>query len=395
MQYNPLDPAVRANPYPSFAHLRENSPVALVEPFGFWAVSRYDDVINVLRSPALFSSATMVTSLLGELQAFPDAAVLIASDPPVHTRLRSLVNRAFTPRAAADLEPRVRVLVDDLVAGFADRGSCDVVAELAMPLPVIVIAELLGVDPARRVEFKRWSDDIVGAVAGMMDGTQQERIRGSIAAFMEYFQEVMDERRAHPRADLISALVQAEEQGQVLSTREVLAFTFLLLIAGNETTTNLIGNAVLALLAHPAELARVQADPSLIPGLVEETLRYDAPVQSLFRRATRDVVLGGVTIPEGATVLPLYGSANRDHRRFPDPDRFDITRDTHGHLGFGQGIHFCVGAPLARLEARVALEALLRTCGSLAPGEGHVERVESILLRGPKTLPLRFDAVLP
>jgi cytochrome P450 len=394
IDYNPFAAEVKENPYPYYARLRAEAPAYQVEPFGFWVISRYEDVVHVLRSPQLFSSSAMGTGMLMGGYEGPQVSTVIGSDPPEHTRLRGVVNRAFTPQRIAGFEPRISEITDELLGAVQDRGEFDLVEDFAIPLPVTVIAELLGVEPSRRRDFKRWSNAIVGAM-GARTETERERRHQDMGDFREYFAEAIEARRTEPTDDLIGTLVRAEEGDQRLTPEEVLAFSVILLIAGNETTTNLIGNAVLALLEHPDQLAKVLADPSRIPDLVEEALRYDAPVQGLFRRASQDVELAGATIPAGAIVMPLYASANRDERRFPDPDRFDVTRDAQGHLAFGYGIHFCLGAPLARLEARVALEALLSRFQNLARTNERVERVDSFFLRGPKSLPLSFSAAKP
>ena len=368
------------------------APVYQVEAAGLWAVSRYDDVLYVLRNPQAFSSTVLLAALLGDLNPVPEATSLIASDPPVHSRLRKLVNRAFTPRLVAALEPRLRQITRELLANVEDRGEFDLVHDLSTPLPVIVIAEMLGVEPEHRADFKRWSDDIVHAANGV-SGEERERAQLSVTEFRTYFQDVIEARRTAPRNDLISALVRAEEEEQMLTAGEILGLTTLLLIAGNETTTNLIGNTVLALLEHPETLTQVERDPSLIPQVIEETLRYDGPVQGIFRQATQDVELAGTLIPTGSLVFPLFASADRDERKFSNPDRFDITRNTEGHIAFGFGIHFCLGAPLARLEAKVALEEMLARFGHLTRKEERVDRIDSFFLRGLKTLPLTFDTV--
>jgi cytochrome P450 len=390
MRYNPFLPEVKANPYPYYAHLREHAPVYQVEAAGFWAVSRYDEVLYILRNPQLFSSTILLAALLGDLNPVPEAANLIASDPPVHTRLRKLVNRAFTPLLIAALEPRLREITEELLHNIARQKECDLVRDLSTPLPVIVIAEMLGVEPEHRHDFKRWSDDIVHAANGV-SGEERAHAQQSVTEFRAYFQDAIERRRKTPGNDLITALVRAEEEDQVLTAGEVLSLTTLLLIAGNETTTNLIGNTMLALLEHPEALAQVQAQPNLIPNAIEETLRYDGPVQGIFRQATQDVEVAGTTIPAGSLLFPLFASADRDERKFPNPDRFDITRNTEGHIAFGFGIHFCLGAPLARLETKVALEELLKRFRHISYGKEKVEKIDSFFLRGPKTFPLTLE----
>ncbi len=384
--YNAFSPAVREDPYPHYAELRR-SGVARVEPLGLWAVSRYDDVVFVLKNHELFSSAPLNHALLGGAQG----RTLIGSDPPEHTRLRSIVNRAFTPRMVAELEPRIRQITEELIDAIAaGDGHFDLVEDLSVPVPVIVIAEILGIDSDRRHDFKRWSDDLVFSRSASFDPQEQSRLQESMGEFRSYFEDVLEERRRQPRQDLISALVRAEESER-LTPAEVMAFTVLLLIAGNETTTNLIANAVLALLEHPTEMARVIADPGLVPNLVEEALRFDSPVQGLFRLATRDVELCGVTVPSGSIAMPLFASANRDERHFPEPDRFDAGRANAGdHVAFGYGPHFCLGAPLARLEGRVVLETLLRRLRGLERAAAGLDRLDSFFLRGLASLPLRF-----
>ena len=388
MEYNPLDPAVKADPYPYYRHLRDEHPVYRVEPMGIYAISRYEDVLFATNHHELFSSVGFSNT---EIRGEP-TKMMIFTDPPDHTRLRSIVNRSFTPKMVADMEPRIREITAGLVDAIAERGETELMADLAVPLPVTVIAELLGVDPSQNDDFKRWSDWIIADFMGSQL-TDEERVRmeADMDAFQAYFEQAVGERRVRRNGDLISALIRAEEDQQTLTAGEVLAFIVLLLVAGNETTTNLIGNALVALTNHPDELERAASNPSLIPNLVEEALRYDAPVQFLFRRAAQDVKLAGTTIPEGSLAIVLFASANRDERRFPDAERFDVTRDTQGHLAFGHGIHFCLGAPLARLEARVALEALLSRFRSFARTADEVEYVASPFLRGPQRLPLTFE----
>jgi cytochrome P450 len=291
----------------------------------------------------------------------------------------------------ADMELRIRQIARDLIDRALGGGEMDIVRDLATPLPVMVIALILGVDPDRRDDFKRWSTAFINGVQGGDEETQK-RTQRDRDEFIAYFREQIDDRRAHPKDDLISALVAAEDAEVALTPDEVAGFAMLLLVAGNETTTNLIGNAMLALTAHPDQLAAVAADPAMIPNMVEETLRYDSPVQFLFRMTKEETALGGQTIPAGNVVVPMYASANRDDAKYPQAARFDITRNTQGHLAFGLGPHFCLGAPLARLEAKVAYEELFARTRNIArkPGTPPV-RIESLFLRGMASLPITFE----
>ncbi len=399
--YNPMSPEVRANPYPYYAALRREEPVRQIVPgMPFFAVSRCADVEFALHHPELFSStAFRILTQEGGLgpnsgalagHRIIDTPMMISVDPPEHTRLRQIVNRGFTPRRIAALEPRIRAIAEGLLDAVAASGRMDLVHDLSIPLPVTVIAELLGIEIERLEDFKRWSDIIVLGLAGVSGEFTPEEIRRAADEVSDYIEVVAADRRVRPRDDLVSVLVQAEE-GEALSTDEVVSFVFLLLIAGNETTTNLIGNATRALLDHPQQLAEVAANPKLIPAMIEEALRYDAPIQALPRLATRDLELGGAKLPKDARLLLLFGSANRDEARFPDPDRFDIHRDAQPHLAFGHGVHFCLGAALARLEARVAFETLFSRCCKLRLETDAVTMLDSLLLRGPKSLPLAFE----
>lgn len=390
MNYNPFLPEVKENPYPYYAYLRRHAPAYQIEGIGWWAITRYDDVLSILRNPETFSSAIMMVAVMGEFNFAPEA--IIGMDPPAHTRLRKLVNRAFTPRLVASLESRIREITKDLIAPMRATGEFDLMAGLANPLPVMVIAEMLGVEPARWDDFKEWTNAIVLAMGGRVAEDQRGYVSQCISDLQAYIRNMITERRKEPRNDLITALIRAEEENQVLTSEEVFNLAIFVLAAGSETTTNLIGNGVLALLAHPAELAKVQENPALLPNMVEEILRHSGPVQTLSRQTTRAVELSGTAIPAGAVLLPLYASANRDERKFPDPDRFDITRNAEGHLGFGYGIHFCLGAPLARLEARVVFEELLFHCPPFSRTDAPVVRGEGVMIHGPKTLPLRFEA---
>ena len=390
MDFNPLAPEVIANPYPYYAELRDKAPVIWLESFQCWALSRYADVDFALRNPHLFSSSVFTTEALGDLNPVPEVPWILDMNPPDHTRLRKLANKGFTPRLIRALEPRVQAITQELLEALRGPPEGDLVSTFSGPLPTIVIAEMLGVEPGRRDDFKRWSDDVVSATSRPTDEADRARIRKSQVELRAYFERMIERRRTDPGDDVITALVQAEEERDMLSSSEILALAVLLLLAGNETTTNLIGNAVLSLLDHPDELAKVRADRALVPALVEEVLRYESPVQVVFRRAAQDVELEGGKIPAGQTVFLLLGSANRDERKFSEPNRFDVERNPQDHVGFGYGIHYCLGAPLARLEGRKALEALLFDCPPFTCATEHIAQVASLIVRGPQTLPVQF-----
>ncbi len=419
LDYDPMSPRWRDDPYPSYRALRDQAPVHWAEGANAFCVSRYDDVQQVLNDPERFSSRAMFTVLMngGEEEmppltwrnlkalarftlasrsmpgAFLKARNLIASDGEVHTSMRSIVNRGFTPRRVRDWEPRIRQLVGESMARLEGSPRFDVMRELAVPLPVTIIAEMIGIEPERRDEFKRWSDTIIHYATGSGRADRfNEEFTSTILGLMRYLRGIARERRSRPADDLISAIVATRDGERGLSDIETTMFVNLLLVAGNETTTNLIGNAVNALLDHPEELERVAGDLSLVPSLVEETLRSDAPIQLLFRTAVRETELRGVKIPEGTWVCPLLGSANRDERRFDEPDRFDVARNPQGHVGFGFGKHFCLGASLARLEATAALEALVPELLRRRRAEPGLERVDSFLVRGPARLELAAAA---
>ncbi len=388
---NLFDPAFRENPYPFYAESRARGPVAQIDPFGAWLVTGYDAVVEVLKSPGAYSSAAMHLAMTQNDR--PDSEddgpppMVITTDPPKHDRMRMLVNRGFTPSRIGRIEPRIREIAADLFAAMDARGECDLMADLAVPVPVRVIAELLGVDPDRFEDFKRWSQAAIAIFGKPVSAEVRDAANASIDELSAYIEAAVEERRAEPRQDLISVLIEKEAE-DALTLDEVVGFVILMLIAGNETTTNLIGNTAIALLQNPDQLAAVQAEPALISNLVEEALRYTSPVQLLFRQTLREVQLGGVTLPAGAIVLPSYAAANHDPTRFPDPDRFDVKRNAQGHLAFGLGIHFCLGAGLARLEARVVFEGLVSRLEKLRRRDSSVRWSESPFLRGPVELPL-------
>ncbi len=418
-RFDPLSPEFLVDPFPGYRALRDSDPVCALREGELYAVSRYEDVVAILRDDAAFSSGIMQdvfldteSTLRGRREALEQARrildrelpgfarlmeqrSMIAADGASHHELRHLVNRGFTPGRIGLLEKTAREITQACLLEASRRGALELIEELAAPLPCTVIAQLLGVEPERHADFRRWSNTVVEAVTGLAEGMDRAAAVPAFVEMVTHLNEVIETRRQEPREDLISTLVRAEDGSAALNATEVLIFVFGLLIAGNETTTNLIGNATLALLRHPAQLAAVRRDSELVPSLVEEALRYEGPIQALFRRATRDVTLAGARIPENAIVLALIGSANRDERRFPDPDRFDVRRRPQGHLAFGFGVHFCLGAALARLEARVALEAIVALPGLERAEDGPIERASSVFLRGPRRLPLRFTLASP
>jgi cytochrome P450 len=388
------DPAIRADPYPLFDQLRTASPVPMLDGM-LMVAGRHRDCAAVLRHPNASSERTR------SVLAPPDAAArglsFLSLDPPDHTRLRRLVSAAFTPRVVAGLRPRISAFVHQLLTRVAADGRMDVVADLAYPLPVQIISELLGVPPDDHERFRVWSGILARALDPQMADPDPERLaaaRDARDGFARYFSQLITKRRAHPRADLLSLLVHAESEGDKLTEDELVSTCVLLLVAGHETTANLIANAVLAMLRHPDQLDRLRVRPELVDACVEETLRYDAPVQ-LTTRATRGrLAVGDAEVPEGGLVLMLLAAANRDPDVFDRPDRFDITRPSVGHLAFAAGIHFCLGAGLARLESAVALDAFARRVVAPRLAEAEVEYKVNINLRGPARLEVAFDGVL-
>lgn len=411
IDFEPLSGAWRDDPYSVYAQLREHDPVHWAPGAGAFCISRYDDVVQVMRNAELFSSEAMGSELMAAdfggarlrhiprvlrfmwrarlsplTSAKPEA--LISVDAPRHDELRSIVNRGFTPRRVDAWEARIGEIVAACMAKLDAGGSFDVVRDLAVPLPTQIIAEMLGIGVDRLADFKRWTDAIISIASGSAKENPAET--GALDDLGELFvaiRELIRDRKAAPQDDLISTIVDPAH-GKSLREMEVMNFVVLLLAAGNETTTNLIGNATNALLAHPDELAKLEADPTLIPNMLEEVLRYDAPVQLLYRNATENTQLSGCKIPAGSIVVPILASGNRDDARFPKPDHFDVTRDARGHLSFGLGVHFCLGASLARLEARLAMEALVPHLSGLRRASQHDEWVDSSLVRGRRSLAL-------
>jgi len=396
--YNPYLPGVLADPYTHYRELRAEVPVHW-SPIGFWVFARYAEGATIVQDrrfamfePREFGESAgyryegagpeKVRASLGRMMLFKNA--------PDHTRLRSLVTKAFTARAIEGLRNRIVEIVGDLLDRVRKAGRMDVIADLAYPLPAIVIAEMLGVPAEDRDQFRLWSRALASTIDPMILPDEMERAAVAVDRFAEYFTALIAKRRQEPRDDVLSAMIAAEEQGDRLSEAELIANAMLILNAGHETTTNLIGNGMLALLRHPDELARLRQDPSLLPGAIEELLRYDSPTQLTARRARVDCEVGGVKINAEQQVLVIIGSANRDPARFPEPDRLDIARRDTEHLSFGGGPHYCLGANLARLEGRIAIGALIAALPGLRLAPEAPEWRETLTLRGLKTLPVAF-----
>ena len=398
LSYDPLDPVVKHEPYPYYAKLRNSDPVKWLPSLQAFAVARYDDVDTLLKNGKLFSSSMFWPALLGEFDPVPEVPPMISMDPPGHVHLRKLANKAFVPSRIQKLRDRTseiaNQLIDDIIAKHGNEGEIDWVWDFTALYPVTVIAEVLGVPTARRADFKVWVDDVLSAANRAAYNPQQlAKIQESSDAVRAFFEALYDERTNNLGDDLISSFIQAEVEGERLTRMEVIQMSILLLIGGVETTTNLLGTTLVELKRHPETYARVRADPSLIPALLEEVLRYNPPVQIIFRHAMEDTELGGMTIPKGSTVMPLLASANRDEAKFADPDTFDIDRKIEVPLmSFGQGPHFCLGNYLTRMEAKSALEAVFRRFEVLDPVSDEVEWMDSYFARGPHHLKARFRA---
>ena len=388
------DPAVLADPHPVLAALRESGPVRRMDMrlgLPVWMITRYDDVLAALSDPGLSNDPHNSSALTEVLRGDFLSRSMIGTDPPQHTRLRRLVSKAFTARRVEGLRPRVQEITDALLDRITPRGAADLVGEFGLPLPVTVIGELLGVPEADRDRFRIWTDEMLDRPFDPR--SDMARVTAARERMHGYLADLVAAKRAHPADDLLSDLVEATDEGERLDAQELLAMTFLLLIAGYVTTVSLIGNGTLALLRHPDQLDLLRADPSLVPQAVEELLRFDGPVNpGLTRHALEDLEIGGVRIPRGDLVLLAIAAADRDPDRFPDPDRLDIGSADPGHLAFGHGVHYCLGAPLARLEGQVAFTALLARLPdlALATEEDRLRWTGGGVLRGLRELPVTF-----
>ncbi|MFL5320849.1 MAG: cytochrome P450 [Myxococcaceae bacterium] len=384
-----LTDEMRRNPYPLYAQMREGAPLLNVPGTKMWMVFDYENVKRVMSEHELFASRATPPGAA----APPDW--LIFMDPPRHTKLRALILKAFTPKAVAALEPRIRELTKELLDQHVPRGEMDLVDDFSVQLPALVIGDMLGIPFEDRPRLKRWNEAILGLADGVIGTDPKGSAQRYFAAKEEmttYVAEMIAARTTNPRDDLMTRLVQAEVDGERLSHSDILGFFMLLIFAGTETTTNLINNAIVTLLEHPAELEKLKANPALTQTAIEEVLRYRSPAQVMFRETKVELQLHGQTIPAGTLILPVIGSANRDPKQFQNPDTFDITRNPNPHIGFGHGIHFCIGAPLSRLEAKVALPALLSRLQNLRLASDEPwEPRKAFNVHGPTHLPIRFE----
>ncbi|WP_239577832.1 cytochrome P450 [Archangium primigenium] len=387
-----MSPEFRANPYPLYAALRRDAPVVQVDPGGLWAVSRYEDVMHILKTPKVYTVAGLRLAAdppwIGR-NPFADS-MLFVDDPKYHGRLRGAVSRPFLPASLSRLEPALRATAEACTQRVLERRRADFIEDFALPLPASALGTLLGLDPSLNPRLKEWSDGIVAISASQPGDTEQiAQCKRIVAEMEQYLGELIARRRAAPTEDLVSELLQARGE-ESLTDPEIMGFLFVLLVAGLETTLHLVGHSVRILAEQPGLLARLRADLSLIPAFLEEVLRFEPPVQATMRLCTQEVTLAGVTVPQGSVVMALMASALRDERYTPDAEHFRLERKGPHNLGFGHGMHFCLGAPLARLEARVALESLLPRCAALTPGPEPLAWNVSMTVRGVRSLPLEI-----
>lgn len=378
--FDPRSPAFRANPYPYYELLRSTAPLFFWEEWGIWFLTRHKDCTSLLRDNRLGNNPIPGDSMLFQ-------------NPPDHTRLRTLVQKVFTPRTVEKSRPRIQAMTDALLDRVPDAGSMDVVADLAYPLPVAVIADMLGVPAADHEQFHGWSRDLVQTLDLSRDSAVDEQAAEATLAFEEYFEHLFAQRRRQPQNDLISALIAVEHDGETLSHAELHTMCRLLLIAGFETTVGLISNGLYALLRHPDQLARLRAQPALIDTAIEEFLRFDSPIQLVGRTALVDVAYEGVTFQRGESVAFMVGAANHDPALYAHPQTLDITRSPNPHLSFSSGIHYCLGAPLARLEGQVAILSLLRRMPHIRLGDVEPVYRDNYVFRGLATLLIHYGTM--
>jgi pimeloyl-[acyl-carrier protein] synthase len=398
-RFNPLLPEYIVDPHPQLHRLRAEDPVHWSSTLGVWMITRYADVMAILHDRRFSSMAGRWDQypkffLRGGSTSSPMAEMyskwMLQVDPPDHTRLRALVNKAFTPRAVEAMRPRIQRMVDELLDPVIPTGRMDVMADIGFPLPVLVICDLLGVPRSEYSNIRQWTQDLLRSLSPAISAQGMARVNEVIVKLREYFRSLANERRKQPKDDMMSALLAAREQGDKLNEEELLATCVLLAFAGHATTAQLTGKGMLVLLQNPDQLELLRSNPSLIVGAVEEMLRYEGTLQMVYRSTIEEVTIGGKTIPARQMVFASLAAANRDPAQFPDPDRFDITRDASKHLSFGHGIHYCVGAPLGRLESQIAINTMLRRLPNLKVCATGVRRESSLLLRGLVELPVTF-----
>jgi len=396
--YHLLDPEVLANPYPLFHRLRTEDPVHWDAFLHTWVVTRYVDVIEVLYS---FSAERTHTpeklKAMGLSEMSPIAQLMVKQmlfmDPPAHTRLRSLASQAFGPARVAVLRSHIREIVNRLLDAVQSKGELDIIQDLAEPLPAIVTAEMLGVPLGDRFQLKAWSADFAEMLGNFQHNPEHApRMLRAVQDMTAYFRDSIRRQKDHPQEGLVHSLMTAEVDGDRLTEEEVVANSIVTMVGGQETTTNLIGNGVLTLVRNPGEMKRLREDSSLIPSAVEEMLRYESPSQHTGRLVPQDVELGGKSMQKGQAVMAVMAAANRDPERFPDPDRFDVTRNDNRHLAFGYAAHFCFGAALARVEAQEAFEAIIRRLPDLELQPGRLHWRNNLGLRGLTALPVKFQS---
>ena len=392
VSYNPLSNRTAQDPYPVYAALRARAPVHRSALLNAWLFTRHADVDAILRDHRRFGNDPRKGSLSSrQRRMLPPSHefTMLFLDPPDHTRLRALVNQAFTRRVVNALEPRIRAILGSLLDTIEDPAGFDFMEAVARPLPVIVIAEMLGVPPSDRDRFRVWSARRARLLEPTISAREREAGGAAGREFDAYFRTIIEQRRAAPRDDIVSALALARDEGDRLTEREMLNMLRLLLVAGHETTVNLIGNGMLALIRHPETLRQLRSDPSMIPAAVEEMLRFDSPAQADFRRVLEDCEVGGIALRKRDNVVLLLGAANRDPEVFEDPDRFDVGRSRGSHLSFGRGIHHCLAAALARLEGRIVFEMLLERFSRISLRGERPRFHRAMLLRGLQSLALR------
>lgn len=397
MQFDPMSPEFQQNPYPFYDQLRKDEPVVWSESLQGYCVAGYDDIMTVLTEAENYSSSKFWPILLGEYDPAPEVQPMISLDPPDHLRTRMLAQKAFLPRELKKLEEKIKKISNDLVdhaISASEDNTFDMAWDFAALFPVSVIAEMLGIDKSKRLDFKHWVDNLLAASnRAIYDDERLAEIRHASDSLRAYFSQIVDERTENPGDDMISSFITAEVNGERLQKIEVINLAILLLIGGTETTTNLLGGLFSYYHDHPEAFEKARKDRSYVPKLLEEQLRFNPPVQSLFRHSTKEVVLSGVVIPANSLVMPLLGSANRDPQKFPNPSTFDLDRDVSGYCTFGQGPHFCMGSFLSKFEAAIAVNTLFDRFSVIEPLQKteDVRWIDSYFARGPATLPVRYE----